>query len=256
MLAVVSPAKSLDLNSDVPAVTTTQPRFLDDATTLARAAAKFKPAQLGKLMGISDALADLNAGRFRAFAPPFTPENARPAIYTFAGDVYVGFAAPSLDSDTISFAQDHLRILSGLYGVLRPLDLMQPYRLEMGTRLAVRRAKTLYAYWGGRLADALAADMADHADRTLVNIASQEYFGAVDTSRLPGPVLTINFKERVGDTLRFNSFGAKKARGLMARFLCEQRLDRPEGLKDFATDGYRFEPSLSDPGNWLFLRNK
>lgn len=256
MLAVVSPAKSLDLTSDVPATTTTQPRFLDEATTLARAAAKLKPSQLGKLMGISDALADLNAGRFRAFAPPFTPDNARPAIYTFAGDVYVGIAASSLDSDAIDFAQNHLRILSGLYGVLRPLDLMQPYRLEMGTRLAVRRAKTLYAYWGSRLADALAADMADHADRTLVNLASQEYFGAVDTSRLPGPVLTINFKERVGNTLRFNSFGAKKARGLMARFLCEQRLDRPDGLKDFATDGYRYEPLLSGPSNWLFVRNK
>lgn len=256
MLTVISPAKSLDMSSPVPESTVTQPRFLEEATKLARAAAKLGAADLERLMGISEKLAGLNVGRFRAFEPPFTPENARPAIYTFAGDVYVGFDAKSADRATIAFAQDHLRILSGLYGLLRPLDLMQPYRLEMGTKFGVGRAKDLYAFWGTRLADALAEELSGHRAPLLVNLASKEYFGAVPVKRLPGPVITPEFKESADGRLRFNTFAAKKARGLMARYICEHRIDEPEALKKFDVDGYRFQPSQSDAQNWLFVRPK
>lgn len=254
MLVLLSPAKSLDLTSKVPPVAATQPRFLSDATRLAQAAAKLAPRRLQDLMGISDKLAALNAGRFAAFAPPLTPENARPAIYSFAGDVYVGFDAYTLDTGAIAFAQDHVRILSGLYGLLRPLDLMQPYRLEMGVRFATGRAKDLYGFWGDRLGAALAEDLGGHDERTLVNLASQEYFAAVATAELPGGVITPTFKEMKDGKLRFNSFAAKKARGAMARYICERRIGRPEALKAFDADGYRFQPSLSDAATWVFVR--
>ena len=161
----------------MPPVDATAPRFADDAVKLAKAAAKLSPRALGKLMHISPTLAQLNAARFRAFAPE--PEDARPALYTFDGDVYAGLAGPKLDDAAVAFAQAHIRILSGLYGVLRPLDLMQPYRLEMGTKLKTARRADLYAYWGKRLGAALAEELADHSDRTLINLASKEYFDAV-----------------------------------------------------------------------------
>ena len=254
MLTVISPAKSLDTESPVPEVEVTQPRFLADATILARAAAKLSPKKLKGLMHISDKLAALNAGRFAAFSPPFTPDNARPAIHMFAGDVYTGFGIDSASPETRDFARDHVRILSGLYGLLRPFDLMQPYRLEMGTKFGVGRKKTLYAWWGDRIAKALADDLAGHADRTLVNLASTEYLGAVVTKALPGPVITPTFREWRNGELRFISFSAKTARGAMARFICDERIDHPEGLRDFARDGYRFEPGLSDDTALAFVR--
>ena len=176
MLAVLSPAKSLDLDSAVPPVDTTWPRFAADAAMLAKAAAKLRPKALGKLMHISPALAELNAGRFHDFDPAADPAGARPALYTFDGDVYMGLRGPDMDAATRDFAQDHVRILSGLYGILRPLDRIQPYRLEMGTNFGVGRKKTLYAVWGDRLAAALADDLAGHDDRTLVNLASEGIF--------------------------------------------------------------------------------
>ncbi len=254
MLTVISPAKTLDLTSELPEETPTQPLFLDAAAKLAKGAAKLKPAKLKKLMDISDSLAELNAARFKAFEVPFTPDNARPALRTFAGDVYIGLDAATMDASTVAFAQDHLRILSGLYGLLRPLDLMQPYRMEMKTKFGVGRAKTLYSFWGGKIAEALAAELADQPERTLVNLASNEYFAAVKTARLPGDVVTPTFHEWKGSALRFNSFAAKRARGTMARFICDQRIDRPEGLRDFAEDGYRFEPSASDGNQLAFVR--
>jgi cytoplasmic iron level regulating protein YaaA (DUF328/UPF0246 family) len=252
MLAILSPAKTLDLDTPVPAVVATVPRFADDAATLAKAAAKLRPKALQKLMHISPALAELNAARFRDFDPDAAA--ARPALYTFAGDVYTGLRGPDMDAATRDFAQAHVRILSGLYGLLRPLDLVQPYRLEMGTAFGVGRKKTLYAVWGDRIGAALADDLAGHADQTLVNLASVEYFAAVAVARLPGRVLAIDFRDDHGGELRFNTFVAKKARGSMARFLCDHRLETPAGLKDFTDDGYRFDAARSDDDRWLFVR--
>ncbi len=254
MLAVLSPAKTLDLATPLPAVDATTPRFAADAAKLAKAAAKLRPASLRKLMHISAPLAELNAARFRAFDGGADPEDARPALFTFDGDVYAGLRGPDMDAATRAFAQDHVRILSGLYGILRPLDAMQPYRLEMGTKFGVGRAKTLYAFWGERIARALADDLAGHADPTLVNLASVEYFDAVAVAKLPGRVLAIDFRDDHDGELRFNTFVAKKARGSMARYLCDQRLDRPEGLKDFTDDGYRYDVARSDDDRWLFVR--
>ena len=255
MLTVISPAKTLDLISEVTDQAPSQPQFIDQAAKLAKAAAKLKPSKIKQLMHISDALSELNAARFKAFALPFTSENARPAIRTFAGDVYIGFNGATLEPDGLAFAQAHLRILSGLYGVLRPLDLMQPYRMEMKTRFGVGKAKTLYEFWGAQIAEALAADLSVHHDTTLINLASNEYFAAVKTARLPGPVITPTFREWRGSSLKFNSFAAKRARGSMARYICDNRIDRPDGLRDFARDGYRFEPSLSDEGQFSFVRD-
>lgn len=259
MIAVLSPAKTLDLETPVPGIAATEPQFLAEAARLAKAAAKLRPSGLRKLMHISEALAELTAARFRAFEVPFTSENARPALYTFDGDVYSGLLGPTMDETTVDFAQSHVRILSGLYGVLRPLDLMQAYRLEMGIKLSVGRTRTLYDFWGERIARALAADLAGHDDPTLINLASIEYFSAVAVARLPSPVLAIDFRDEAGggkDAVRFNSFAAKKARGSMARFICDQRLDRPEGLKDFAVDGYAFDARRSDETRWAFVRAK
>ncbi len=255
MLAVISPAKTLDVTTPFPPMELTEPAFLERASPLAQAAAKLSPARLGKLMHISDKLARLTAARFGAFETPFTAENARPAIYTFAGDVYTGFEASTLDEEAIDFAQDHLRIVSGLYGLLRPLDLMQAYRLEMGTSWAPGRKKNLYGWWGKSLAEALIADLAGDADPVIVNLASQEYWKAVDRKALNGVrVIEITFKEQRGDKLIFNSFGAKKARGMMARFMCEHRLRTPAQLKDFDSDGYGFSVEGSTDDLWLFIK--
>jgi cytoplasmic iron level regulating protein YaaA (DUF328/UPF0246 family) len=254
LLAVISPAKSLDTTSAHPPVAATVPRFLDQAAKLARAARRLKASDLKAMMGISDKLAALNVDRFKAFATPFTSDNARPALYTFNGDVYAGLDAATLDDRAVAFAQEHLRILSGLYGLLRPFDLMQPYRLEMGVRFAAGGKDDLYGYWGNRIADALAEELRAQGDPTLVNLASQEYFAAVRPKRLPGRVITAGFKQMKDGVPRFESFAAKRARGMMARFLCEQRIDRPEGLKDFAADGYAFQPAMSDDTNWVFVR--
>jgi cytoplasmic iron level regulating protein YaaA (DUF328/UPF0246 family) len=254
MLAVLSPAKSLDLETPVPGIEATTPRFAADAAKLAKAAARLTAPKLQKLMHISAPLARLNVDRFRAFDPGDAPAAARPALFTFDGDVYAGLCGPGMDAPTRAFAQDHLRILSGLYGVLRPLDAIQPYRLEMGIAFGAGRAKTLYKFWGDRIAAALAGDLAGHADPTLINLASVEYFGAVAADRLPGRVLAIDFRDDHDGELRFNTFVAKKARGAMARFLCDHRLDRPEGLKDFAADGYRFDQARSVDDRWLFVR--
>lgn len=254
VIAVLSPAKTLDLETPLPGGAATEPRFAADAARLAKAAARLTPAALRRLMHISPALAKLNADRFKAFDTAAAPSATRPALFTFAGDVYAGLRGPEMDTATRDFAQDHVRLLSGLYGVLRPLDAMQPYRLEMGIDFGVGRAKTLYAFWGDRIAGALADDLAGHSDATLINLASVEYFGAVKVAKLPARVLAIDFRDNHDGNLRFNTFVAKRARGAMARFLCEQRLDRPDGLKEFAEDGYRFVASGSDDDRWLFVR--
>jgi uncharacterized protein len=252
MIAVLSPAKSLDYSRALPDVAATRPRFYEEADQLAQAAARLGARKLGKLMHISDKLAKLNAERYRDFAD--APE--RPALFAFNGDVYLGFEARSLDEPAIAFAQDHVRILSGLYGLLRPLDVIRPYRLEMGTRWAPGRKKTLYAHWNSRIGDALAHELANEGSGTIINLASKEYWQAVDDWQPAGArIITVDFRENGPKGLYFNSFGAKRARGMMARWLCEHRITDPEDLKGFDSDGYRFEPEGSDESVWRFVRN-
>lgn len=253
MLALISPAKTLDYQSPLPAVTATEPRFAAEAEALAGHAAKLSKKKLGELMHISETLAALNADRFRGFMEQ--PE--RPALYAFAGDVYTGLEAKTLDEPAVAFAQDHLRILSGLYGLLRPLDAMRPYRLEMGTRWAPGRTKHLVAWWGTRIADRLSADLAAEGSRTVINLASKEYWAAIEQAPPAGATIyTMEFLEDGPKGLKFNSFGAKKARGLMARYICEHRLEDVEALKGFDTDGYAFDAAGSDDRRWRFIRTR
>ncbi|MBJ6121114.1 peroxide stress protein YaaA [Sphingomonas mollis] len=246
MIAVISPAKTLDYESPLPPLEATTPRFAAEADTLARAAANLGPKKLGALMKISPALATLNAHRFRDFAD--APR--RPALFAFAGDVYTGLDAATLEEPAIDYAQEHLRMLSGLYGLLRPLDAMRPYRLEMGTRWAPRRDR-LTDWWQGRIADALADDLAAEGSGTVLNLASQEYWAAVD-GRLPKETRVIAVDFRDGD--RFISFHAKKARGMMARWLVEHRVEKVDDMKAFDTDGYRFVAGDSTDDQWRFAR--
>lgn len=250
MQVVISPAKRLDW-APVEGLAVTTPAFQDDANHLADFARKLRVPELQKLMGISENLAKLNAGRFADFAPASTSDNAKAAALAFAGDTYAGLEAATLDADDLRWAQDHLRILSGLYGLLRPLDAIQPYRLEMGSRLKTDRGKTLYDYWGGRLSQALNA----LPGAVLINCASQEYFGAVDLGVLEKRVITPVFLEERNGEAKIVSFFAKKARGAMARFIIERRLNAPDGMKDFDSGGYRFSADLSDTDRWVFLRD-
>jgi cytoplasmic iron level regulating protein YaaA (DUF328/UPF0246 family) len=251
MIALLSPAKTLDYERPFPSIEATTPRFADDAEALAAAAAKLGAKKLGVLMHISDKLATLNASRFTGFADA----TERPAIYAFNGDVYIGFEAKSLDEPAIAFAQDHVRILSGLYGLLRPLDTIRPYRLEMGTRWAPGRAKNLYGYWGSRVSALLARDLAEEGSDVIVNLASKEYWHAVETCPPAGArVITVDFREEGPNGPRFNSFGAKKARGLMARWMCEHRITDPDALRGFDSDGYRFVGADADGALLHFIR--
>lgn len=251
MLAFLSPAKSLDYKSEIPPFATTLPRFAAESSALANAAAELTPARLQAIMDISENLAVLNAERYGNFSNLPT----RPAIYAFAGDVYVGFEAKSLPEEAILFAQDHVRVLSGLYGLLRPLDEIRPYRLEMGTRWAPASGD-LYSFWGDSIAEMAAADLDAEGSDTIINLASKEYWGAVNGKlRKDIRVITIDFRDTGPDgTLRFNSFAAKRARGYMARYICEHRLTEAEALKAFDTDGYSFELEGSDDTMWRFVR--
>ena len=253
MLLVLSPAKTLDLSPAPAELAASLPEMRADTARLARIARGLKAADLKRLMDISDKLAELNVARFKAFRPRGDGEGL-PAALTFAGDVYMGLAARTLGLDDLAWAQDHLRILSGLYGLLRPLDRIQPYRLEMGVRLANDRGGNLYDFWGDRLSKALNKAAAGHADRTLVNLASQEYFGAVDRQALKLPLVTCHFKQDSEGLVRNISFFAKTARGLMARYAIEGRVERVEALKGFDVAGYRFRPELSDAQDWVFVR--
>ena len=251
MIAVLSPAKTLDFSGALPALAPTAPVFAEEAAGLARAAAKLTAPKLEALMAISPDLARLNRDRFREFAD--APE--RPALYAFAGDVYRGLEAKTLDEAAVAFAQDHLRFLSGLYGLLRPLDLIRPYRLEMGTRWAPGRAKDLYGWWRDRVAARLAEELAAEGSGTVLNLASQEYWHVV-APHLPKDVrvLTIDFRERRGGELRFLTAFGKRARGAAARLMVEERVADPEALKDLAIDGHRFDPAESEDNRWLFVR--
>jgi len=255
LLIVLSPAKRLDFSEPVQALPATQPRFIADTASLAVTARRQTQAELRRLMGISADLAKLNQARFKAFDPAATDTGVQ-AAFAFAGDVYQGLDARSLDGPAMNWAQDRLRILSGLYGLLRPLDRIQPYRLEMGTRLKTRRGASLYDFWGDRISKRLNEDAADHVDRTLINLASQEYFGAVDARALKVPVVTCHFREAQDGESRIISFFAKRARGTMARFIIDERIERAGDLKAFDRDGYCFDRSTSTEFDWIFTRSR
>lgn len=249
MLIVISPAKKLDWTErDVPM---TEPMFQEDADHLAEVAKGLSVADLQKLMSISESLGKLNRDRFARF---HDHADKRPAVLAFAGDTYTGLEAGSLDADEMRFAQDHLRILSGLYGLLRPLDAMQEYRLEMGSRLKTERGRSLYDYWGGQIAEALNAEADRLNTDKLINCASVEYFTAVKPDVLRPRVITPQFLEEKPGGPKVVSFWAKKARGAMARFIIQNRLQDPESILDFDTGGYRYEPDLSEPGRPAFYR--
>lgn len=253
MLFALSPAKTLDFSpapQDLPA---SRPTLSARTTELARTTRTLKAADLKRLMGISDTLADLNVQRFKSFKPR-AHETGVQAALAFAGDVYKGLDARSMSVDDLAWAQDHVRILSGLYGVLRPLDRIQPYRLEMGVKLATDRGADLYAFWGGDIAKSLNLAARGQGDPTLVNLASEEYFHAVDRKTLKIPVVACTFKEEAAGALKVVSFYAKHARGRMARFAVESRAERVEDLKRFDADGYRFQPELSSDAELVFAR--
>ncbi len=254
MLVVISPAKRLDWN--MREVAMTDPVFQDDALRLVKTARNLTLANLKDLMGLSDDLARLNRDRFAAFADDPSDDATRPAALAFAGDTYQGLEAASLDADELAWAQDHLRILSGLYGLLRPLDAIQPYRLEMGSRLKTRRGNNLYDYWRGTLSKALNRQAKDVGTDVLVNCASQEYYGAIAPKALNLRVITPQFMEDKGDGKgpKIVSFFAKKARGAMARFVVQNRLTDAESLQDFDSGGYVWQPEPSTLDRPVFVR--
>lgn len=256
MLIVVSPAKTLDYDTPPVVADFTQPELLQHSAELIERARELTPADIGKLMKISDKLAGLNAARFADWQPEFTPGNAKQALLAFKGDVYTGLDAETLSKEDFDFAQVHLRMLSGLYGVLRPLDLMQPYRLEMGTRLDNARGKDLYAFWGNIITDALNHAMAEQGDNVLINLASNEYFKAVKAARLEGQIVTPVFKDCKNGQYKIISFYAKKARGMMARYIIENRLTEVSQLTAFDTAGYYFVEEESSATELVFRREE
>lgn len=253
MLTVISPAKKLnDAPHEIDGIASTQPAFLTEANRLAKIARALSSDELGALMGISDTLSALNRERFRAFGQK---NIASPAAFLFNGDTYAGLDARTMEPDTLRWAQGHLRILSGLYGILRPLDLIQPYRLEMGSRLANPKGKDLYAFWGNQIAQAINAQAAETGATALLNCASTEYFSAVSQKTLALPIITPVFLEERNGEAKVVSFWAKKARGAMARFACQHHLTDPTDLRSFDLGGYQFRPNLSDLQRLVFSRN-
>ncbi len=256
MLSVISPAKTLDFETPSTTDKVTQPDFLDHSQPLIEILRDYSPQQLSDLMGISDKLAGLNAARFADWQPPFTLDNAKPAVQAFQGDVYTGLEANTFSDDDNLFAQQHLRILSGLYGLLRPLDLIQAYRLEMGTKLPNDAGKDLYAYWKPTLTQALNSAIAESGSNVLVNLASNEYFKAIDTKKLAARIITPVFKDEKNGSFKIISFYAKKARGLMSAWIIQQQINDPEQLTAFDVAGYQFDPAASQGDTLVFTRNE
>ncbi len=254
MLTVISPAKTLDFDTPVSTNKYSEPRFLDQSQQLIEQLKKLSSQEIANLMKISDKLAGLNMARFQQWQTPFTEENAKQAILAFKGDVYTGLAAETLDDKGLDFAQQHLRILSGLYGVLRPLDLMQPYRLEMGTTFQNDAGRDLYSFWGDQIRQSLEAEPA-LKDGVLINLASNEYFKAVDAKKLKATIITPVFKDWKNGQYKMISFYAKKARGLMSRYIIDQQINTPEKLKQFDSDGYRYSEEMSQKNDWVFIRD-
>ncbi|MBS0545191.1 MAG: peroxide stress protein YaaA [Proteobacteria bacterium] len=258
MILVISPAKALDFETAPTTAVHSQPDFLDDAQALIEILRQRSPAEIAELMSLSDPLASLNVARYASWSRPFDRENAKQAVLAFNGDVYEGLSATTLSDADLAWAQDHLRILSGLYGVLRPLDLMQPYRLEMGTRLANPRGKDLYAFWGERITaelnGLLARETEDGGEPVLLNLASDEYFKSVKAKAIKGRIVTPVFEDWKAGRYKIISFYAKRARGLMSRFVIERRIDDIDALKAFDNEGYAFAADASEADKLVFRR--
>jgi cytoplasmic iron level regulating protein YaaA (DUF328/UPF0246 family) len=254
MLIVLSPAKSLDYKTPAQVKAPTLPEFVSESAKLIADLKKLSPQEVANLMGLSDQLAALNVGRYRDWSKKFTEENSKPAIYAFNGDVYDGFDVKTLNAKAVDFAQDHIRILSGLYGALRPLDLMQPYRLEMGTSFQNVRGKDLYAFWDERVTDSLKKVLEKQKKPVLLNLASEEYFKVLQAKNLECPVISPVFQDAKDGKYKIISFYAKRARGLMARYVVENRITDPADLQGFNADGYQYVASESKPEKPLFRR--
>ena len=249
MLAIISPSKTQDFSQcDIDIFS--QTRQIESSNELIGILKNKSKSQIAKLMSISEKLSELNFDRFQNFHLPFTLKNAKQAILAFKGDVYNGINAPELSHEDLEFAQGKVRMLSGLYGVIRPLDLIQPYRLEMGTKLSNEKGSDLYDYWGSDISSVLNEDESD----LIVNLASNEYSKAIDKKTLNADILDIVFKEKKGDNYKVIGIYAKRARGLMVNYIIRNRLDKPEELKDFTDEGYRFDKGLSNDSSWVFLR--
>jgi cytoplasmic iron level regulating protein YaaA (DUF328/UPF0246 family) len=255
MLTVISPAKTLDF--ETPPVTSefSQTDYLDQSALLIEQLSQYSVNEITSLMKLSDKLAKLNLARYQAWQTPFTPANAKQSILAFKGDVYTGLDADSLDNQGLEFAQQHLRILSGLYGLLRPLDLIQPYRLEMGTKIKNIRGKDLYQFWGSQIREAIEAETA-FADGTLINLASNEYFKVLESKKLKARIITPIFKDWKNDQYKMISFYAKKARGLMSRYIIDHSINNPEQIKSFDSAGYHYYADMSEGNNWVFIREQ
>ncbi|HUH88674.1 MAG TPA: peroxide stress protein YaaA [Pusillimonas sp.] len=256
MLLLLSPAKKLDYDSSVRSTLHTQPLFVKQAAGLIDVLKEKSASEVAALMKLSDALAQLNVERYAAWKPKFTQTNSRQAVLAFNGDVYEGLDAPSLSDEQLQWAQEHVAILSGLYGVLRPLDLMQPYRLEMGTRLATGQGKNLYEYWGPQIAQYLNKRLEGQAEPTVLNLASEEYFKAVDLKTLKARVIQCVFQDYKNGDWKIISFHAKRARGLMARFVIENKIDAPDALTGFASEGYSYHKQSSSETKLVFRRKQ
>lgn len=256
MLLVVSPAKNLDYETELPSSLHSMPDLLAHSQELIKECIKLSPADISSLMSISDKLAGLNAARFGEWNIPFTQENARPAVFAFNGDVYTGLDAYSLSQEQLEYAQGHMRILSGLYGLLRPLDLMQAYRLEMGTKLANSRGQNLYKFWGDIITQNLNSVLEEFGHKFLVNLASTEYFKAVKKKNVAAEIITPSFKDWKNGQYKMISFFAKKARGMMARYIIENNVKTIEQLKAFNVDGYEYNDSLSNGNDIVFTRRQ
>jgi len=254
MIIVISPAKTLDFETPPPTQTHTQPDFLDDAAILIDELRKLEPDQIGAMMSISPKLATLNSNRYFSWKRPFTLRNAKQAILAFKGDVYTGLDADTMSGNELAFAQDHLRILSGLYGVLRPLDLMQPYRLEMGAPFKNSRGNNLYEFWGDKITQALNRELEKQQDSILINLASNEYFQSIQTNKLKARIVTPVFKDEKNGVYKIISFFAKKARGMMSRHIIQNKLEHPEAIKKFDVAGYRYSAADSNENEWIFTR--
>jgi cytoplasmic iron level regulating protein YaaA (DUF328/UPF0246 family) len=255
MIIVLSPAKSLDYETPPHVKKHTLPEFIDDAAELIDGLRKLSPQQIGTMMHISDPLAHLNFQRYADWSTRFGTDNAKQAMLAFNGDVYEGFAAKTLSASDLDYAQSHVRVLSGLYGLLRPLDLLQPYRLEMGTKFANARGRDLYAFWGERITAALNAQLKkQRGARVLINCASEEYFKSVKPKLLDAPVISPVFEDWKGGRYKIISFHAKRARGMMARYAVENRIDEPEALKAFDSEGYAFDRKASNDETYVFRR--
>jgi cytoplasmic iron level regulating protein YaaA (DUF328/UPF0246 family) len=254
MITIISPAKTLDFDNMIKTKKYSQPEFLGDSEILVEVLKKFSKKELAKRMNINQKLASLNYERFQQWEKPFTPENAKQALAVFKGQVFLGLDAKSLTNDELLFAQNHLRILSGLYGVLRPLDLIQPYRLEMGTSLKNKRGESLYKFWGTKITDFINHELSKQKNKVLINLASNEYYKSIHPKKLNGKIITPVFKETKGNDFKVVTVYAKTARGLMSRFIIKHKIEDPEQLKAFDSKGYLFNHELSTEKEWVFIR--